>query len=476
MAAFLIVKKSIMNHTIKILFFSVLIFLLTPSCEYTNLDLLENPNEASLEQLDVEFLYNNVQLGFKDFFEDSWVLAPLSRMGHVSAFRYEEAFPATAGDAMWTTAYSGVLPDIEVLEKLEESPDFNYYRGTSKILKAYILFSLVDIFGDVPLSEGLQGYVEPSPREDSGASIYNTAFELLDEAILILKESDIEIPANDLYYEGKKENWIALANTLKIRAYLNTRLVNDEALSKIEEIQTTENIIDEASEDFEFKYSRNRENPNSRHPFYNAAYESSPPPYLSNYYIWLFIETDWDPRIRYYFNRQAISPRFRTDETYACFYNAGPPNPDNYPEHFREIDPKLPYCVASEIVHYGRDHMNGSGVPPDEAYRTVYGSYPAGGKHDNSYTYTVQNGGIDGFPESGLAPILQSSYTQYMLAEAKLLLGKSSEVIDLMKVGYNQSYEKAINYRSFLNPTAFLNPGPWPHLPILNIEFWQYED
>ena len=58
-----------MNHTIKILFFSVLIFLLTPSCEYTNLDLLENPNEASLEQLDVEFLYNNVQLGFKKFFK-----------------------------------------------------------------------------------------------------------------------------------------------------------------------------------------------------------------------------------------------------------------------------------------------------------------------------------------------------------------------------------------------------------------------
>jgi len=464
-----------MNQPIKILFFTGLVLLLSPSCEYTNLDLLDNPNEAALEQLDIEFLYNNIQLGFKEFFEETWALAPLSRMGHVSAFRYEEAFPATVGDAMWTQAYSGILPDIELLENQDKNKNITYQIGTAKILKAYILFSLVDIFGDVPLSDLIEGVDEGSPQSRSGEFVYETALGLLDEAVEILGDPLIGIPDNDLYYEGKRENWIALANTLKIRAYLNTRLLDDEALSKIEEIQNTENIIDEASEDFEFRYSQNRVNPNSRHPFYNAAYESSPPPYLSNYYMWLFIE-EYDPRARYYFNRQAISSRFKSDESYACFYNAGPPNPDNYPEHFREIDPNLPYCVASDILHYGRDHMNGSGVAPDEAFRTVYGTYPAGGKHDNTYTYTVQNGGIDGFPESGLAPILQSSFTQYMLAETKLLSGKASEANELVKLGYQQSFEKAIKYRSFLNPNDFVRPGPFPDLPISNFEFWQFED
>ena len=465
-----------MKRTIKIIFLSGIIFLLNLSCEYTDLDLLDNPNEAGLEILEIEFLYNNIQLGFKDFFEESWVLSPLSRMGHISAFSYGEAFPATAGDALWTTAYSGILPDIEVLENLERNNSNTYYVGSSKILKAYVLFSLVDIFGNVPLSEGFQGYEEPSPQEDAGISIYNFALELLDEAILLLTDDKIEIPDNDLYYEGNRENWIALANTLKIRAYLNIRSVDGQALAKIEEIQNSENIIDDESEDFEFTYSPNRENPNSRHPFYNAAYESSPPPYLSNYYMWLFTLRVYDPRTSYYFNRQAVPKSSIPTDAYACFYNEGTPKEEYYPEHFLQIDPDLPYCIANENGLYGRDHLNGSGIPPDEIYRSVYGMYPAGGKFDNIYNYSVQNGGIDGFPELGLAPILQSSYTHYMLAEANLYLGNNDKARELMERGFRQSWKKVLAYRSFFDPRSPINPGPWTGIPIQTRELWEIED
>lgn len=442
-----------MKNHLSILLPLFLILLLSPSCDFTELDLLDDPNAGQVEQLDIEFLYNNIQLEFKDFFEATWELAPLSRMGHSTAFTYGQAFPSTTGDNLWTIAYSEILPDIDALEKAASNRPAAFESATSKILKAYTLFSLVDMFGDVPLGETIQGYALASPKSESGASIYEQAQSILDEAIEILENPDINTVENDLYYNGNTDHWIALANTLKIRAFLSTRLLDPLATQKALEIAASSNIIDDASEDFVFDYGNQRLNPNTRHPFYNAAYESNDPPYLSNYYMWLLADEKpvVDPRLRFYFYRQG-RVSFRTDPNlFNCVYNEGYPDSDFYPEHYRLIDPNLPYCVASEYGYYGRDHLNGSGLPPDGRIRTVFGLYPAGGLLDGNTYLSSTQGGISGKRGEGFQPILLSSYVQFMLAELSLAAGDIRQSQQYLELGLLHSFEKVLKTAAHIN-------------------------
>ncbi len=56
--------------------------------------------------------------------------------------------------------------------------------GMAKIIKAYTLMTLVDMFGDVPLSEANLGVENTNPMVDKGQVVYAAAIKLLDEAIV----------------------------------------------------------------------------------------------------------------------------------------------------------------------------------------------------------------------------------------------------------------------------------------------------
>ena len=86
--------------------------------------------------------------------------------------------------------------------------------------------------------------------------------------------------------------------------YLQTRLVNGSALDSFNAIANTGNFIADAGDDFVFQWGSNIQQPNTRHPEYNANYTTTGAgPYRSN---WLMNQmlTTGDTRIRYYFFRQ----------------------------------------------------------------------------------------------------------------------------------------------------------------------------
>lgn len=424
------------------------------SCEYTELDLLENPNAASPDQAEVEFLYNNIQLNFKDFFEATWEVAPLSRMGNKPTFTYEFGYPDSIGDRIWTLAYEGIFTSVAELNRLTDTEQkAGFARGSAKIMKAYALFTLVDIFGDIPLSEAGLGYELLAPRSEPGTIVYQKALSLLDEAIEDLKEP-IGISVFDNYYDNDVAKWIVLANTLKLRAYANTRLIDPEAGIKIQDLLSNEDIIDEVSEGFTFTYGTTRSNPNSRHPLYNVAYERNDPPYLSNYYMWLMVGEKGilDPRIRFYFYRQISNSLTIDPSAYACVYNYGPPDENFYPEHYRRTDAQLPYCIASEDGYYGRDHMNGAEFPADGYARTTYGLYPAGGRFDDNSFSSTQHDGLSGALGRGIQPIWLSSFTHFVLAETHLFTNSAGEARLSLEKGIKESFEQVFNSKVFVEP------------------------
>lgn len=442
---------------------AVFLFVGLSSCDNTELDLLTDPNNISPDRASVNDLYNNIQLTFNSAYQNlQGTSGSLSRMySLIGGFNYEASVSPQTLSGLWFNTYSGMFPDIDALDAISEERGFDIHSGTAKIMKAYVLMGMVDLMGNIPLSQAGQGTDVISPTADPGDQVYASAVSLLDEAIAQLSGTTAPAPATDQFYGGDVAKWITLAKTLKLRAAVTTRLVDANAGSTINALVAEGDLIDEASEDFQYNYGNQRTNPNSRHPFYNQHYEIGDGPYLSNYYMWL-LRVDKedengasviDPRIRFYFYRKVEKADEQDQTTYSCHFSILP-DPAATPAHYTAVDSRMPYCIVLAGDGYsGRDHLNGEGIPPDGPIRTSFGLYPGGGMLDiNEYLDTRQQGTTGGLGQ-GIWPIMLSSFVDFMRAEAALTAGTSDDARALLESGIRKSMDKVIGFKSLIPST-----------------------
>lgn len=438
---------------------AVAITAMISACNSFDLDLQDNPLAVTPENAGLNDIYNSVQLGFGDFYSSTeGNPGATARMYHAGGFTYNAFTTPNTFNGAWNIAYAGLFPDIDNVLLLAEANGLDIHAGTVKVMKAYAMMVLVDLFGDVPYSEAGQGTDIISPNVDPGQDVYNAAIALLDEAIAQLDGTVAGAPAFDNFYGGDAEGWIKIANTLKLRAALNT---GDAAT--INSLVSGGMIIDEASEDFQINFGNQRTNPNSRHPFYNNHYEVGDGAYLSNYYMWLLrrgresaispgVRID-DPRRRYYFYRKVADAEAQDATTYSCHFTALPTDdPGTTIDHWIAIDANLEetYCVVAD-GYSGRDHLNGSGIPPDGPIRTSFGLYPGGGDFDDStFDDTRANGTLGGLGQ-GIFPIMLSSFVDFMRAEAALSLGTSDDARALLESGIRKSLNKVEGFESLVS-------------------------
>ena len=76
-----------------------------------------------------------------------------------------------------------MLIDIKAMNVLAEEANLTHHIAMGQFFQAYTLVVLVDFFGDIPVTEALQGSENLNPNLEPGASAYDAAFGLLDEAI-----------------------------------------------------------------------------------------------------------------------------------------------------------------------------------------------------------------------------------------------------------------------------------------------------
>ena len=458
-------KKTKYIHRICIAF-SLMAFL--AACD---LELLDNPNAVTPDNASVELLMNNVfvEMGpfmhgapqFYDGVNDRTMsMVRLSAMDG-SKF-YSEENGAENFDAIWTNAYAVLLPDLNLIIERTEADEITTYSGVAKVIKAYILFTLVDLFGDVPYSDALQGTDKLSPQLDDDEAVYNEAFAILNSGIADLADPKGANIANDLFYGGDTDQWLKLANSLKLRYYVNTRHVNANALAEINTLATNEaSLIVTSDDDWDFHWGSNRESPDARHPFYADGYESGGPGwYQSNYRMWtMFGEKDTeDPRIRYFYYRQDCD---ETDEDFFTLQCQDQPYPFHWPSGW-------PYCTASSDWgdpnmeyggYWGRDHGDDAGIPPDDLKRTAWGVYPAGGKFDNNACTDVSHSGTDGLKGQGITPMLNAFNVLLWIAEAKLAGGDVSGARDYLERGVIESINKVMDFGAADAGSSPLVPG-----------------
>ncbi len=456
----------------KILLFAALIAFGT-ACENFDLDLQDNPNAITPDKASVNDLYNSVQLGFQRVYTNSdYVPGAVARMYHAGTFTYEALATANTFNGLWNDVYSGptfpqyggLLADAAALKALADERGLDIHGGTVRIMEAYALMVLADLFGSAPYSNAIQGAAAFAPTSDSGADLYGSANKLLDEAIGLLSDTNAAAPTSDIFYDGDAASWITFANTLKMRAALNQR-----DAGTFSGVLSGGDYIDSASEDFQFSYGSQRDNPNSRHRMYNNHYEAFDGDYLSNYYMWLLRvdktnadgATVVDPRIRYYFYRKIEKADEQDPTTYSCHFSALP-DQSAQPDHWAGLagDDRLPYCIVLPGDGYsGRDHLNGEGIPPDGPTRTSYGLYPGGGDFDWSDYSDTRTAGTSGGLGQGILPIMLSSFVDFMRAEAALTMSTGEDARALLESGIRASMAKVRGFESLVPATMAQEVG-----------------
>lgn len=429
--------------------------MLATACENTDLDLQDNPSAVTPERASVNDLYNNIQLTFRNVFNSlGGASGSHARMYHMGSFTYPAASSPTTLTGLWFQAYSTLFPDIDALEALAGERGLDIHSGSAKIMKAYTLMGLVDLLNNVPYTQAGQGTDVISPSADGGESVYQAAIDLLDQAISQLSGTNAAAPAFDNFYGGDAAKWVTAANTLKLRAAVTKRLVDPSGAASAVSMG---DVIDEQSEDFQFNFGTERNLPNSRHPFYNAHYEQGDGPYLSNYFMWLLaaekLDADEnevrDPRARYYFYRKVEKTAEQDLTTYSCHFSTAP-DQSAQPDHWKSVDARLPYCIATPDGYSGRDHGNGEGIPPDGPIRTSYGLYPGGGSFDEDSFTDTRNGGTTGALGQGMYPIMLSSFVNFMKAEVAIANGDAATGRSEMEAGIRASMAKVASFESLV--------------------------
>lgn len=429
--------------------------------------LLVNPNFPDPSTANTDLYFTQVQLSTQSLFNtlSGWGME-LTRQIVMYGPSYAQAYQPQTYDGVWSTAYTGVFKHANEVITLGTTQKKFPMVGMTKILKAYTMIAMVDAFGDIPYTEANQGDANLNAKLDKGADVYAKAIALLDEAIVDLaKAGPASYPGTlDLFYSTSNAagtaNWRRAAKTLKLRAYMNTRLLGANTTA-IAALLTENDLINTTAQDFEFKYGSKLVNPNTRNPWYNNNYTAAgnANDYIGTHFLWVMnnergSSTNNDPRLRYYFYRQQTNYGNVTANSSSCsveplpgHYSTGQFNP------YTGATYTMPFCLVGGGL-WGRDHGDNSGIPPDGNYRTTWGIYPAGGDFDlgQGTRVSLERGGRG----AGIAPFWLSSYTDFLRAEAALLIPSLAlgDPKVFLESGMRKSFDKVFSFPATIQYTV----------------------
>ncbi|RNI25889.1 SusD/RagB family nutrient-binding outer membrane lipoprotein [Rufibacter latericius] len=122
----------------------------------------------------------------------------------------------------WDPFYRDVLRDLKEAKTIITAnnlldPKVKANQLASiEVLEVYAWSVLVNTFGDVPYSEALD-ITKVLPKYDDDAAIYADLVVRLDKAIGMFDANANGLGTADLIYNGNVPNWVAFANSLKLR-------------------------------------------------------------------------------------------------------------------------------------------------------------------------------------------------------------------------------------------------------------------
>ncbi len=129
--------------------------------------------------------------------------------------QYQEV--ASWVQAGFNSFYSNPAVMINFVKKFTEENNMTAENAIAQIWEVPIWQRMTDFFGPVMFSQ--YGNGKTSVEYDTQEDVYHSFFNILDNAISVLKQHTSEKPFgnNDLMYKGDVNKWISFANSLRLR-------------------------------------------------------------------------------------------------------------------------------------------------------------------------------------------------------------------------------------------------------------------
>ncbi|WP_288244975.1 SusD/RagB family nutrient-binding outer membrane lipoprotein [uncultured Chryseobacterium sp.] len=235
------------------------------SCSNEYLDVNDNPNAIQAEEITPELMLPGAittayrtqagnMMQFGNLMMNSW-----AGNSYTIAGPYSREFSLSSVDnTFYRGIWEGLYPRIANFDQMERFKNPNheqdYYIAIAKIMKAYYMQYIVDLYGDAPYSEAFMGQQNTTPKYDNDSDIYKSLISKLEEANALINNAqtspDIHPlePSSDIVFSGNMNKWKALSNTIKLRLLLRmSKVTGDLATYRNTKLQTLSNatFIDE---------------------------------------------------------------------------------------------------------------------------------------------------------------------------------------------------------------------------------------
>ncbi len=199
-------------------------------------------------------------------------------------------------DTIWDNLYLG-LSNLQSVIDAPNSEKYPHHMAVAKIMKAYYMQMIVDLYNDAPYSEAFKGQANKNPKYDKAKDIYKGLMAELNQSLVLIQQEPegvtFQLNTNeDPIFLGSnspqnnndwKTFWTQMANTVKLKMLVRLSKCTDaEVLAwRNAELQamapllnpTTEQpnpLLNFISADVKIQPGYNGSTADQRNPFYNT--------------------------------------------------------------------------------------------------------------------------------------------------------------------------------------------------------------
>ena len=205
----------------RIIIILALVAMVLPGCKKSWLDINTNPNQLPTSTPEYVFtaaanrtaaILDPNELG--SYWSGQWTQSSTYIISN-TIFAYQ--FNSTNFN-YWDTWYD-VLQDFQFVIDNADDKNQKFMKGPARVMKAYLMQQVVDVYGNVPYNDALKGTASLAPKFDDQKAIYDDLIKVLDTAVTDLKANVFTAAGTsaDIMLKGNAANWIRFANSLKLR-------------------------------------------------------------------------------------------------------------------------------------------------------------------------------------------------------------------------------------------------------------------
>ncbi|MXV37456.1 SusD/RagB family nutrient-binding outer membrane lipoprotein [Flavobacteriaceae bacterium Ap0902] len=192
---------------------------------------------------------------------------------------YSQEYTGNINNAFYDSIWDWIYLKSMNFENIKnyESDTYDNHKAIAMILESFYMQYIVDLYGDVPYTEAW--ILNPTPVYDDQKFVYRSLYNQLDEAIELIQAADSfdePVGGEDVMLNGNMQQWIAFANTVKLRYLIRQSEVTDPEIQgfitqEINELRGATFI----SSDVTINPGYNATSADRQNPFY-GAYGYSP--------------------------------------------------------------------------------------------------------------------------------------------------------------------------------------------------------